>query len=64
MTLIPTVILSALLLKLFFNTAKRYLMSNILLVICIGVIWALVIWMIKREFDLSQSEYRQPGSAC
>lgn len=56
MTLIPTVILSALLLKLFFNTAKRYLMSNILLVICIGVIWALVIWMIKREFDLSQSE--------
>ncbi|MFZ6757664.1 peptide MFS transporter [Undibacterium sp. Ji50W] len=55
MTVIPTIILSWLLLKLFAGTAKRYLLSNALLVICIGLIWALVIWMLRREFALDQS---------
>ena len=56
MTVIPTLILSWLLLKLFAGTAKRYLLSNALLVICIGLIWVLVVWMLKREFELEQSE--------
>lgn len=56
MTVIPTAILSWLLLKLFAGTAKRYLVSNLLLITCIGIIWALVIWMLGREFGMSQSD--------
>ncbi|MFZ6816091.1 peptide MFS transporter [Undibacterium sp. Rencai35W] len=54
-TIIPTFILSWLLVKLFGGTAKKYLMSNILLVICMALIWSLVIWMLSREFSLDQS---------
>lgn len=54
-TIIPTIILSWLLLKLFGGTAKKYLVSNLLLLTCIGLIWALVIWMLAREFSLEQS---------
>ena len=55
MTVIPTAILSWLLIKLFIGTAKRYLLSNLLLVLCIGLIWALVIWMLGREFSMENS---------
>ncbi|WP_222610558.1 peptide MFS transporter [Undibacterium griseum] len=55
MTVIPTIILSWLLVKLASGTAKRYLLSNLLLVVCLGLIWALVLWMLDREFSLSQS---------
>ncbi|MFZ6843614.1 peptide MFS transporter [Undibacterium sp. RuTC16W] len=54
-TIIPTFILSWLLVKLFGGTAKKYLMSNILLVVCMALIWSLVIWMLSREFSLDQS---------
>ncbi|MCU6434411.1 peptide MFS transporter [Undibacterium sp. Jales W-56] len=54
-TVIPTMILSWLLVKLFGGTAKKYLMSNMLLVVCMGLIWSLVIWMLSREFSLDQS---------
>ena len=54
-TVIPTIILSGLLVKLFGSTARKYLMSNLLLIICIGLIWALVLWMLSREFGLEQS---------
>ena len=54
-TVIPTIILSWLLLKLFGGTAKKYLVSNLLLLTCIGLIWSLVIWMLAREFSLEQS---------
>ena len=56
MTVIPTFILSWLLVKLFLGTAKKYLVSNLLLVVCIGIIWALVIWMLAREFAMDQSD--------
>lgn len=55
MTVIPTFILSWLLVKLFAGTGKKYLMSNLLLVVCMGIIWSLVIWMLAREFALDQS---------
>ncbi len=55
MTVIPTIILTWLLIKLIAGTAKRYLLSNALLVLCIGLIWVLVIWMLRREFGLDQS---------
>ncbi|HEY1089561.1 MAG TPA: oligopeptide:H+ symporter, partial [Burkholderiaceae bacterium] len=56
LTVIPTLILSWLLIKLFAGTAKRYLLSNALLLSCIGMIWALVLWMLNREFGLESSE--------
>ncbi|MDI4631945.1 peptide MFS transporter [Pelomonas sp. V22] len=49
-TVIPLLILTWLLIKLFFGTAKRYLLSNLLLVGCIGGIWYLTVWMLSREF--------------
>lgn len=55
MTVIPTAILSWLLFKLFGGTAKRYFLSNLLLGICMAIIWGLVIWMLSREFALDQS---------
>lgn len=55
LTVIPTLILSWLLVKLFGGTAKKYLMSNMLLVVCMALIWSLVIWMLSREFSLDQS---------
>lgn len=54
-TVIPTIILSWLLVKLFGGTAKKYLLSNLLLLACMGLIWSLVIWMLAREFSLEQS---------
>ncbi|MES2047467.1 MAG: peptide MFS transporter [Pseudomonadota bacterium] len=54
-TVIPTLILSWLLVKLFGGTAKKYLVSNLLLVTCMTLIWSLVIWMLMREFSLEQS---------
>lgn len=56
MTVIPTFILSWLLVKLFAGTAKKYLVSNLLLMTCMGIIWSLVIWMLAREFALDQSD--------
>jgi POT family proton-dependent oligopeptide transporter len=55
-TVIPTMILTWLLVKLFAGTAKKYLMSNLLLVVCIGIIWSLVLWMLAREFSLEKSD--------
>lgn len=56
LTVIPTAILSWLLFKLFGGTAKRYFLSNALLIICMAIIWGLVIWMLSREFGLAQTD--------
>jgi len=56
MTLIPVAILSALLIQLMRGTGKRYLTSNLLLVLALGLIWALALWMLGREFGFDQSE--------
>ena len=56
MTVIPTVILSWLLYKLASHTVSRYPLGNALLVLAIGGIWALVLWMLNREFQMDQSE--------
>jgi POT family proton-dependent oligopeptide transporter len=56
MTIVPTMILSWLLFKLCRSIPKRYLLSNLLLIACMGIIWALAIWMLHREFALDQSD--------
>ena len=56
MTLIPVAILSVLLVQLCRGTARRYLLSNLLLALALALIWALSLWMLGREFALEQSE--------
>ncbi|MDT9001047.1 peptide MFS transporter [Paucibacter sp. APW11] len=56
MTVIPTAILTLLLVKLAAGTGKRYPLGNLLLVGALAVIWGLVIWMLGREFAMDQSE--------
>ncbi|MET0520210.1 MAG: peptide MFS transporter [Burkholderiaceae bacterium] len=56
MTLIPVAILSWLLIQLVRGTAKRYLLSNLLLAAALALIWGLSLWMLGREFGLEQSE--------
>jgi POT family proton-dependent oligopeptide transporter len=56
MTIVPTIILSWLLFKLCWNVTKRYFLSNLLLIGCMGIIWALAIWMLQREFALDQTD--------
>jgi len=56
MTVIPTIILSGMLYQLFHETGRRYLSSNLLLVLALTLIWALELWMLGREFSLEQSE--------
>lgn len=55
MTVIPTAILSWLLVKLYVGTSKHYLLSNLLLVVALAAIWGLVLWMLGREFAMDQS---------
>lgn len=56
LTVVPTLVLSWLLIKLFAGTGRRYLVSNLLLVTCMTIIWGLVIWMLAREFAMEKSE--------
>jgi POT family proton-dependent oligopeptide transporter len=55
MTVIPTLVLSWLLFKLFAGTGRTYLLSNMLLVLALALIWALVVWMLGREFGADQT---------
>ncbi|MFG6446623.1 peptide MFS transporter [Roseateles sp. BYS180W] len=50
LTLGPAVVLTWLLAKLFGGTGGKYLTSNLLLVGALGLIWALSLWMLGREF--------------
>jgi proton-dependent oligopeptide transporter, POT family len=54
-TVVPTFILSWLLVKLFIGTGRAYLLSNVLLVFALALIWGLVLWMLGREFAMSES---------
>ncbi|MCZ8077497.1 MAG: hypothetical protein O9341_25530, partial [Paucibacter sp.] len=56
MTVIPAAILTWLLLQLHRATGKTQMTGNLLLVLAFAVIWGLVIWMLGREFAMSQSE--------
>jgi POT family proton-dependent oligopeptide transporter len=50
LTLGPALVLSWLLAKLFAGTGPAYRVSNLLLVLALGLIWALALWMLGREF--------------
>ncbi len=55
-TLVPAAILSWLLYRLYSNTGGRYWLANGLLAIAFALIWGLSLWMLAREFGMSQNE--------
>ena len=56
LTVVPLMIITWVLYLLWKQTYKRVLGSNIVLVICFGIIWAIVIWMLVREFQGDATE--------
>ncbi|NJW53133.1 peptide MFS transporter [Salinimicrobium oceani] len=56
LTVVPLMIITWVLYLLWKKTYKQVLGSNIVLVICFGVIWAIVIWMLAREFSGETTE--------
>jgi len=53
---IPTMVLTWVVAKLWRATVNRYLTSNVMIGICFAAIWALLIWMLSREFAADKSE--------
>jgi len=53
---IPTMVLTWMVLKLWRATSHRYLVSNIIIGVCFTAIWGLLIWMLSREFAADKSE--------
>lgn len=56
MTVVPLIILSWLLLRLYRNTGGKVWQANLSLAVAFAVLWGLCIWMLGREFLMDQSE--------
>jgi proton-dependent oligopeptide transporter, POT family len=56
MTILPTMVLTWLLVKLVVATYGRHLLSNVLLILAFVIIWGLVLWMLGREFMAKSSD--------
>lgn len=56
LTVIPMLIITWVLVMLFKQTFSKYAFSNILLGTSFVIIWAIVIWMLKREYSSDESE--------
>jgi POT family proton-dependent oligopeptide transporter len=55
MTVIPTMVLSWLLIKLVRITYGRFLLANLALILALSTIWGLEIWMLWRDFAADTS---------
>lgn len=55
-TLVPLLVITWVLLKLFKQTFKNYKLANLLLSLSFIVIWILVLWMLNREFQSKVTE--------
>ena len=55
-TIVPMVIITWVLILLFKQTYSKYSLSNILLGFSFVIIWAIVIWMLNREFAADTTE--------
>ena len=53
---VPTMVLTWVLYTMSRVTARRYLLSNICIYLCFAAIWALLIWMLGREFASDKSD--------
>ena len=56
LTIVPLAIISWVLFLLFKKTAKKILPSNLILILCFGIIWIIVGWMLYRDFNTSAFE--------
>lgn len=56
LTVVPLMIITYVLFLLWKQTYKKVLGSNIVLVICFGLVWAIVVWMLAREFAGDKTE--------
>ena len=56
LTIVPMIILTIILYVLFRNTFEKYAVSNIFLASSFVIIWGIVIWMLKREFNEDATE--------
>ena len=55
-TIVPLVVITYVLIKLFKNTFKQYFLSNLFLGLSFFLIWLIVIWMIFIEYDQDSTE--------
>lgn len=51
LTIVPLLIVSWVLVLLYKNSSKKILGSNIVLILCFLVMWALAIWMLVQDFS-------------
>src|SRR5690606_13319944 len=56
LTIVPLALITWVLVLLFKQTKSKILSSNITLFACFGVMWAIVLWMLYREFSSETSE--------
>lgn len=56
LTVVPLLIITYVLFKLFQITFKKYLLSNVFLGISFVIIWIVVIWMLKNQFNEVKTE--------
>jgi proton-dependent oligopeptide transporter, POT family len=55
-TIVPMLVISWVLAMLFKQTYNKYSLANILLGVSFVIIWAIVIWMLNREFQSDTTE--------
>ncbi|CDF80682.1 amino acid/peptide transporter [Formosa agariphila KMM 3901] len=55
-TLVPMLVISYVLAMLFKQTFGKFALSNILLGLSFVIIWGIVIWMLKKEFEADATE--------
>lgn len=55
-TLVPMVVITWVLAMLFKQTFGKYAMSNVWLGLSFVIIWGIVLWMLKREFEADATE--------
>ena len=56
LTIVPLALITWVLVLLFKQTKSKILSSNITLFVCFGIMWAIVLWMLNREFSSEASE--------
>ena len=55
-TIVPMLVITYVLFRLFQNIFKKYFVSNFFLAISFVIIWGIVIWMIDNEFSQEATE--------
>lgn len=56
LTVVPLIIITYVLFKLFQITFKKYPLSNVFLGVSFVIIWAIVVWMLKNQFSEVKTE--------